>query len=158
MIRVFKQKYPFFPLISSSITFVLMYRYLFIAFFFVLACNQSQVVVVEKPDDLIPEEKMVQVLADVHMLEAVLTVKNPQTPHPRGPITMEFPKDTSIASLAENAGSNSTLALYDIFKKNDVTRKQYQASMQYYGSQPEKLDAIYDEVITELTTRQLKDK
>lgn len=112
----------------------------------------------EKPEDLIPEEKMVQVLVDVHLLEAALSIRTPQATHTRGPITMEHFQDTSLPNFSADPNTKDPLPLYDIFKKHGVTKKQYESSMKWYCSEPDKLSLLYDEVITELTTRQLKQK
>lgn len=135
-----------------------MSKFTLIALFFLFGCNQPQTPAVEKPKDLIPEDKMVQVLADVHMLEAALNVRSPQVIRPQGPITLEAPRDTIIHGIAFDSKVPVPIGWYDIFAKRGVTKPQFEASMQWYSSQPEKLNLLYDEVITELTTRQLKDK
>lgn len=153
-----KQKYPFFRLIQTSLTFTGMSKFTAIALFFLFACNPPKIDIVEKPKDLIPEVKMVQLLADVHMLEAALNVRSPQILRPQGPITLEMPRDTVIRGITFDHSAPPPIEWYDIFTKREVTKEQFETSMQWYGSQPEELSLLYDDVITELTTRQLKAK
>lgn len=135
-----------------------MHKFLFLAFLLVFACNKPKVASIEKPADLISEEKMVQVLVDVHLLEAALNLRNPTVPRPHRPVSMEQFKDTLLPPFSADPNSKDPLPLYDIFKKHDITKKQYEASMKWYCSQPEKLSVLYEEVITELTKLQLKQK
>jgi hypothetical protein len=136
-----------------------MKKFLLFLTLFALACNQPKEKAVEKPADLIPEDKMVQVLADVHLLEAALNLRFPQANHPlhnNGPI--ELMHDTIVPNNFPDANSQVPLSWYDIFQKNGVTKKQYESSMKWYCSDPEKLSALYDDVIVELTKRQTKEK
>lgn len=137
-----------------------MSRFAIIALFLLFSCNnQPEKAAVEKPGDLIPEDKMVQVLAEVHLLEGALDTRTPEvTRQAHGPITLEMPKDTLIRQVTIDPNAAPPIGWYDIFKKYDVTKKQYMASMKWYCSRPEELNDIYDKVITELTTRQLKEK
>jgi hypothetical protein len=135
-----------------------MSRFALIALFFLFACNQPKPDAIEKPDDLIPEEKMVQIMADVHLLEAALNVRSPQVAHPPGPLTLEGKRDTILHAIANDPNAKPAIEWYDIFQKHGVTKKQYESSIAWYGSQPEKLNALYDEVITELTKRQLQER
>jgi hypothetical protein len=137
---------------------MIMQKFAVIALFFLFACNQAPVDAVEKPSDLIPEEKMVQVLVDVHLLEATLNVRTPQVTRTQSPLPLEMPRDTIIKGVVFDPKAPPPIAWYDIFKKHGVTKTQYEASMKWYSSQPEELNKIYDEVINALTTQQVKDK
>lgn len=105
-----------------------------------------------EPDDLIEEEKLVNVLADVHLLEAALGMRNPIIA-PRSPLR---PGQSPItpAEQAPQMGATKALPYYDIFKKHGITYKQYEASITWYAAQPERLDVIYEDVIEELSRRQ----
>ncbi len=136
-----------------------MSKFTVILLFFLFACNQSpKADAVEKPNDLITEEKMVLVLADVHLLEATLNVRSPQVIRPRGPITLELPVDSIIKGVVLDPSLAPPIGWYDIFKKHEITKQQYESSMKWYSSQPEKLNLMYDDVITELTKRQLQER
>lgn len=146
---MFKQKYAFLPTFLL-LTFVLM-RYLFLLLLLTISsCGSDEPQALKKPDDLIPEEAMVQVLADVHMLEAAITIRNPG---PRNPINMNG--DPSVVPVIENTGKHP-LAYYDIFKKYNLTRDQYEKTMAWYTANPVELNAIYDKVLVELTKRQVE--
>jgi hypothetical protein len=117
----------------------------------------------QAPDDLIRHEEMVQLLADVHLLEAGLGIygtmsavpeqpQNGALPHPpigRNP-TVIRPQESVVIS----PDRLKELDAYDIFKKHGVTRGQFVTTMKWYTSHPGDLSALYDEVITELSRRQ----
>lgn len=122
-------------------------RYLFFLLVLLFAACGNEPEALQKPDDLIPEEKMVNVLADVHLLEAALTLRQPSL---RQPMIMRA--DPSIVQAP--AGGGKSLQYYDIFKKHELTREQYEKAMLWYTSHPEELNLIYDKVLVELTRRQ----
>ncbi len=140
--------------------FVPMKRFLVMAVLFTFSCNQSKIKGVEKPDDLIPEDKMVQVLADVHLLEAALNIRFSQTNQHtgQGPIEMMHHQDTVQPVFSLDGNAKYPLGYYDIFKKEGVTKKQYESSMKWYCADPANLSKMYDDVIIELTKRQTKEK
>jgi hypothetical protein len=88
-------------------------------------------------DSLISQEKMIHILADVHMIEAELM-------------------------LDRNAGQGSndlTRYYYEgIFKKYQITRTRYDANLKYYSQNPALLGKMYDKVILEIELRQKKSK
>jgi hypothetical protein len=137
-----------------------MNRILLCALFLFSACNTPKSKpVAEKPADLIPEEKMIQVIADVHELEAALNLRFPQPNRPTMQNkTMEIMRDTFLPQFSPDPANNAPLPWYDIFSREGVTKKQYESSMKYYCTDPEKLSTMYDEVIVELTKRQTKDR
>ncbi len=135
-----------------------MSRYLVFALFLLFSCNNAPSKAIVKPVDLIPEVQMVQIIADVHLLEAALNVRSPQVNQPRMPLTLEIRRDTAITPIIADPNAKLPLDWYNIFKKYNVTKKQYETSMKWYASQPEVLNGIYDEVVTELTKRQLQEK
>lgn len=131
-------------------------RILLIALLFFCSCGHSSKPTVAEPDDLLPKEKMVPVLADVHLLEATLAIRSPMPQH-RPHLPMEFAHD-SIPPVSLEPQKKDTLPYYNIFKRYDITRKQYEASMAWYSANPEKLNELYDLVIVELTRRQAEDR
>ncbi|GAB4132413.1 MAG: hypothetical protein Fur0041_03690 [Bacteroidia bacterium] len=134
------------------LTFVAM-RYLWIIAVLLISCAEEPVQTEKKPENLIPEEKMVKVLAEVHLLEAAIGLKSPQ---PRSRVFGRIDTAQQHLPLAEEQGD--PLKYYDIFKKLGVTRGQYDASMKWYAAHPEELNQIYDKVIEELTKQQLKEQ
>ncbi len=99
-----------------------------------------------------------QLLVDVHLLEATLNVRAPQVTRTRGPITLELPVDTIIKGVVLDPSLAPPIGWYDIFKKHGITKQQYESSMKWYSSQPQKLNLMYDDVITELTKRQMQER
>ncbi|GAB3267992.1 hypothetical protein GCM10027347_37220 [Larkinella harenae] len=96
----------------------------------VLACQNS---VVEAPKNLIPEEKMVQVLTEIHLAEARVTKMN----------RVSQDSNTLIYKRLEMR----------VFKKYQVDTAAYSKSYTYYSSNPEQLADIYKQVTEELERR-----
>lgn len=107
-------------------------------------------VLMEKPVDLIAQDKMIQVLVDVHLLEAALQYRSPQTPT-RAPFTITPDNPQTPIALPTD---QKTLPYYDIFAKHAVTRAQYESSLQWYMTDAVLYGQMYDEVINELVRRQ----
>jgi hypothetical protein len=133
-----------------------MHRLLLLLPFFFFSCGDPDKETVPAPAGLIAEDKMVQVLADVHLLEATLAIRSPQQPMPRTHIDPH--RDTTVRAIVQEVMNKEPIGYYDIFKKRGLTRKQFDTSLQWYSSQPEKLNALYDKVIVELTKRQASGK
>lgn len=133
-------------------------RYISLLFILLLsACSGDEPEALKKPDDLIPEEKMVLVLTDVHMLEGALAVRSNSASEMRNPVNpMNLRKDPSVVPLPINP--KNALQYYDIFKKHEVTREQYEKTMSWYTSNPDQLNEIYDKVLVELTRRQSEEQ
>lgn len=121
--------------------------------FALISCGEEKTAVVE-PADLVDREKMVAVLADVHLLEAALSLPTsaPNLVRDRPPRLPGQP--ASMETAPPSFEKKEELGYYDIFKKHGVTREQYEQTMAWYTSHPEKLTVLYDDVITELTKRQ----
>lgn len=129
-----------------------------IGFIFVFASCGDKAVVdntisTEKPADLIPEDKMIQVLADVHLLESVVSFRGPQT-NSRSPFMISSNEQVELPP----AGDPQALPYYDIFAKYGYTRDQYERSLKWYSLDAVNYSAMYDEVINELTRRQAKEQ
>ena len=87
-------------------------------------------------------------------------MRSPQAMRPSGPLpkTIELPRDTVIRAVVLDPTAPPPIGWYDVFKKHGITKEQYESSMNWYSANPQTLNHLYDEVITELTTRQLKEK
>jgi len=80
-----------------------------------------------KPKNIMPKEKFIDLLVDVHIYDAIMN--------------KEGYLDKSITI-------NDTASYYNyLFKKYEITRKQYREIMQYYASDIEEFSLIYEEVI-----------
>ncbi len=85
-----------------------------------------------KPADLIPQEKMIQVLADIHVADAL---------------------------VEHRSGTQNNLpltsALYArIYHNYGITAAQYKSSYSYYEAHPVQMDRMYEQVITELSKKE----
>jgi hypothetical protein len=87
----------------------------------------------DKPAGLVPQDQMIQILADIHIADAVVDQKSGQ-------------QATNLPL---------TNALYTrIFQNYHITAAQYKASYKYYEVHPKLMDDIYTQVITELSKRE----
>ena len=85
------------------------------------------------PDAVLSQEKMAEVMVDVHLLEAALNISN-------------YSKD-QVAVNAINPNS-------DIFKKNNITKEQYKESFDFYARNPVLLTEVYQLVLNDLSKMQ----
>jgi len=86
-----------------------------------------------KPDKLIPHEKMIPLLVDIHIADAVLT---------KGHYKVK-------------ADTSRKLSLYNsIFLKYKITRKQFDESIAYYTGNPLEMEDIYDKVLEEFSKKE----
>ena len=89
------------------------------AFCMLAACGKE---VVEKPDNLIPEEKMIEIFYDLSLLEAIKTQK---------PVALE---------------ANNIHPTQYIYKKYSIDSVQFVNSNRYYATDLEKYKRMYEEV------------
>ena len=84
-------------------------------------------------DSLISPEKMIHILADIHVIEAGLLVER-----------------------NDQADSKTTAALYyaGIFKKYHISRNRYDANLKHYSRNPSEMSKMYDKVIREIEIRE----
>jgi hypothetical protein len=84
------------------------------------------------PDNLLPPDSMVSILVDVHLAEAAANV-------------------TRLSDVQ----SFKAQSLYPaIFKSHQTDSTTFHSSFNYYLKHPEKLEAIYDKVLNELSRRE----
>jgi hypothetical protein len=109
------------------------YRLLIVCAIVISSCEKKPV---EIPKDVLSGEKLIPVLTDIHLAEAMLQIKN----------------------LGRNDSTRNIAYGYyaDIFKHHNITPEQFKRSFDFYTSQPELMSALYDSVITQLSTRNLK--
>ena len=85
---------------------------------------------VEKPDNLIPEDKMISMLADIHLAEATFATRRHQ--------------DSTIMNTTSPDFYQSVL------KEYNVTDTIFEKSYVYYASQPKKFEKMYQQVMNKL--------
>jgi hypothetical protein len=103
-------------------------RYFLPLLLFITACGNSE----SLPQGVLDKDKMIRVLTEVHIAEAEQQQK----------------------VLDQEVTAADTFSFQEIFKRENITRAQYNTSMKFYSANPELLDQIYDEVINELSHRQ----
>lgn len=87
------------------------------------------------PAYVLDQETMAGIITDMHLIEAILAQKQ---------ISGELVLD-------------SAQVYYDsLFATYDIQRKHLDSSFVYYGSHPELLDAIYTQVITRLSKKEVQ--
>jgi len=90
------------------------------------ACKQTD----ERPQNLSPEQKMVEVMVDTHIFEA-----------------MAGGKKLSGDTLARFIKTNYA----EIFRENGITEDQFMRAFDYYEHHPGKMDELMTKVIDELS-------
>lgn len=97
--------------------------------FFLFSCSKKEEQI---PAAIIPKEKMVQVMVDVHLAEARLQMN---------------------MAIDNNFITKQSYYKF-IFQKYNITYADLTVSYNYYSAHPEVFSKIYDEVITELSKKQ----
>lgn len=83
-----------------------------------------------RPRGLIGEEEMIGVLVDVHLAEAILMNEE---------------------SLGSNVDSLSPIVMARVFHKHQVSREQFDKSLDYYSHDPDRLNQMYEQVYNTVT-------
>jgi hypothetical protein len=104
-----------------------MKKYFIILFLilFAFSCKNE-----EKKKGIIEPSKMVEVMTDVHLAEALL-------------------KDMKNNGI--KADSFANIYYSEIFIKHKITRKQLDENISYYASKPLELGKIYDSIIAKIS-------
>jgi len=97
------------------------------------ACTQKD----EIPKGTISEEKMGQIMTDIHLIEARVS-------------------RLSIASIDSTTLVSERLKR-DVFKKHKIDTAAYNQSYRFYSMHPEYLERIYEKVVKNLEKRVKKD-
>lgn len=97
-----------------------------------VSCNR---LLKSKPSGLLNESQMTDILVDMHLTEATLRAAN-----------------DSISRL--NDTTDLRIRFAEVFRKNDVTPDEFNASLKFYLEQIDELDKIYSEVISRLTLQE----
>jgi hypothetical protein len=107
----------------QKISFIL----LLVCFYTYYSCDKPTV---EKPGDLISEEKMIALLTDIHLAEATFMNRHHQD------------------SLLRN--SSSANFYYSVLKKHEVADSVFERSYVFYLSRPKKFEKMYRMVMNNL--------
>tara|TARA_B110000285_G_scaffold137087_1_gene153543 strand:+ start:2769 stop:3119 length:351 start_codon:yes stop_codon:yes gene_type:complete len=101
-----------------------------IVFLFLASCSSSEIGSVDEPDHLINRNKLTTVLVEMVKLEAY--------------VESEY-KTVTVYSEIMKKSADSLLNAYDI------TNKDYEENMEYYGAQHGLMQDINSDVLDELT-------
>lgn len=105
-------------------------RFLFAVFISLLFFSCSEKPDRKIPEGLISEEKMVELLTDIQLIEGAVSKK--------------------ILNKIDGK-KESPLYYQKAFEKHNVTEDQFELSVRYYTENPEVLQAIYEDVLIELS-------
>ena len=106
---------------------------LIFACFFLFSCSEKKTE--ELPLNILSKEKMTEVMLDIHLLEASMSL------NANGP-------DNTIA-VAPSKDS-------DVLKKHKISKSQYDESFDYYSKHPALLIEIYTQILNDLSKMQAK--
>lgn len=101
---------------------------LFLAVLVVFSCSKPPV---EKPENLIEQDRMINILVDVHLAEAAFNSRRHRD------------------SLVER--SSSTDFYYSILQEHEVQDSVFERSLVFYASQPRQFEKMYRKVMNQLT-------
>ncbi len=96
----------------------------------VISCNRN---VEKKPENLVPKEKMIEILADIHRLEGHVNNMNIQNTD-----TLAF---IYLKMEAE------------VFKKHAIDTASYYKSYKYYLVDPQEFTLLYEEVVAKIKAK-----
>lgn len=85
------------------------------------------------PSHILPKQKMADVMLEVHLLEAAMSLNTYRT------------------DMVTNGNPTPT---FDVFDKNKITKDQYNKSFEYYAQHPELLNEVYQLVLENLSKMQ----
>lgn len=102
----------------------------FLLLIFIFACEQPKT---EVPKNIIPEDSIVKIIADVEIIEAGLSLS-------------QVSQDTVVPATKKYYGT--------ILKKYRITQKRFEESLSYFSTNPERFEGIFEKVINELSRRQ----
>lgn len=80
------------------------------------------------PADVLDKNTMAEVMADLSLAEAVISIKTIQNP----------------------AFNTDSLVKFNIFKQHSITQKQFDSSMTYYSAHPNEFKEVYDLVLKKI--------
>ena len=108
------------------------------------------------PAGILVADSMASVLAEIHLLEAAISIRVPTSVHPMNlPGMPNLPQDPSFTDVKQE--NIDSIGYYNIFSTFHITRQQYDSSMKWYCTHPAALSSLYEKVETELTKREMKE-
>ena len=102
--------------------------YLSILYFLLFSCSNSKE---KRPKNILSETIFQTILKEIHLTEAAF----------------ELNKNNGI----ENAKNELTNAYFEIYKKNQISEKEFKTALIYYTENPEKLERTYNNILEVLS-------
>lgn len=102
-------------------------------FFCLLFCACSEKKTENIPDHILPIQKMAAVMIDIHLLEASISLN---------------------ATSVDKFTIGSSTPGFEVLKKNNITKKQYDESFDYYTQHPALLNEVYQLALNDLSKMQ----
>ncbi len=103
------------------------FRYLILLLLIFPGCDKP---VYPKPKNLVPEQKMIDILVDVHLAEAMFQNR-------------QFKEDDLKKLKTEDY-------YYSVLKKHNVVDSTFEKSLVYYGGYPKDFERMYSKVLDKL--------
>jgi len=100
--------------------------YFFVLFFIIISCNKKTNI----PENIIPKNKIVSILVDMHLADATLNIM--------------LLRQTKINYKPEDY-------YYTVLKKHNTDKQTFDRSIKYYSQDLVEYDKIYDEVLKQLS-------
>lgn len=95
------------------------------------ACSEEKKT--DIPSSILPKQKMADVMLDIHLLEAAMSL------------------NTYRPDMVRSGDPATT---FDVFDKNKITKDQYNESFEYYAQHPELLNEVYQLMLENLSKMQ----
>ncbi len=95
------------------------------------SCSDKKAVII--PDTILAKKKMAEVMLDVHLLEASMSLN---------------------ISNADKVSAGNPTPNFDVLKKNNISKKQYDESFYFYSQHPDLLNEVYQIVLNDLSKMQ----
>ena len=111
-------------------------RHLIIFLFFLIfasSCYHENIPVVTKPETLLPEEEMINILTDIYIAEGTIAYQKTQK---------NLPDDVEFKYYEQ------------IFEKYGISHRVLKESMNYYNSNPKNMELLLEKVLANLSKLQ----
>jgi len=105
-------------------------KYILLPVIFLIATISCEDEVVEKPKNLINEDKMIEIMVDAHLAEAAFNLRRNQ--------------DSLIMQ------SSSTNFYYSVLEDHQIPDSVFEKSFVYYASYPKNFEKMYQKVMNKL--------
>ena len=106
-------------------------NYIFIFIFLLLVMVGCEEPIVEEPENLVKREQMIEMMADMHLAEAVFQTRRYQ--------------DSTIER------TTSADFYYSVLEEYNVTDSVFEKSFVYYASFPRQFEKMYQDVMNKLS-------